>query len=127
MRELMGEHDGPEEAEPAHFNFTTRRLALFSDLLILSGAFVLSYLLQYDFRSDADALSRMALQLPFVVSIQFGALLLTGGHRFLWRYVGMSEMTAFLKAALVSTLLTLALWAVLPGAWQGGGFRSRSC
>ena len=62
----------------------------------------------------------MALQLPFVVAIQFGALVLTGGHRFLWRYVGLSEVRDFLKAALLAALLTLTLWAVLPEEWQGG-------
>lgn len=122
MREITGStagHDGGPDA-PAPSNFMTRRLAFFCDLLILVAAFVLSYLLRLDFRPDAEALSRMALQLPFVVSIQLGALVLTGGHRFLWRYVGMSEMKAFLKAALYSALLTLTLWAVLPESWQGG-------
>lgn len=87
---------------------------------MLVGAFVLSYLLRLDFRPGAAEFERMALQLPFVVAIQLGALVLTGGHRFLWRYVGLSEMKAFLKAALYSALLTLTLWAVLPEAWQGG-------
>ncbi|MCA1612548.1 MAG: polysaccharide biosynthesis protein [Acidobacteria bacterium] len=124
MREITGDPAGQDlglrEAEPARFYSATRRLSFLTDLLILAAAFVLSYLLRFDFRPDADALSRMALQLPFVVVIQFGALVLTGGHKFLWRYVGLSEVRDFLKAALLAALLTLTLWAVLPEQWQGG-------
>lgn len=121
MRETTGGAAAQGElAGPARFNFAARRLPLLLDLLILSAAFAVSYLLRFDFRlSDAD-LSRVALQLPAAVLIQFGALVLTGGRSFLWRYVGMLELKAFLKAALFSALLMLALWAAAPEHWQGG-------
>jgi FlaA1/EpsC-like NDP-sugar epimerase len=125
MREITGNPaavQGREQkaAEPARFNFTVRRLVFFSDLLILTAAFSLSYLLRFDFRITTADLSRMALQLPFAILIQLGALVLIGGHRFLWRYVGMLEMKAFSKAALFSALLMLLLWGLLPEQWQGG-------
>ena len=121
MRETTGGAAAQGElAGAARFNFAARRLPLLLDLLILSAAFAVSYLLRFDFRlSDAD-LSRVVLQLPAAVLIQFGALVLTGGRSFLWRYVGMLELKAFLKAALFSALLMLALWAAAPEHWQGG-------
>jgi FlaA1/EpsC-like NDP-sugar epimerase len=119
MREITGNPaavDGREQkaAEPARFNFTVRRLVFFSDLLILTAAFSLSYLLRFDFRITAADLSRMALQLPFAILIQFGALVLIGSHRFLWRYVGMLEMKAFSKAALFSAMLMLDICKSIP-------------
>lgn len=121
MRETTGGAAAQGElAGPARFNFAARRLSLLLDLLILSAAFAVSYLLRFDFRLSDSDLSRVARQLPVAVSIQFGALVLTGGRSFLWRYVGMPELKAFLKAALFSALLMLALWAATPERWQGG-------
>jgi hypothetical protein len=38
-------------------------------------------------------------QLPYVVLVQFAALALAGVYSFIWRYVGMAEVKAFLYAA----------------------------
>lgn len=112
--------EGHQDVEPVRLNSVVRRLAFLSDLLILTAAFSLAYLLRFDFRLSAEDLSRLRLQLPIVVLLQFSALVLAEGHKFLWRYVGMLELKTFVKAFLFSTLLLLVLWATLPEQWQDG-------
>jgi len=91
------------------------------DLVVLTAAFVVSYLLRFDFSIPADYLRNAPTQLPVVVLIQFASVLLVGIYSFVWRYVGLTEVKAFVRAAAYSALLLLALRLGLPGnldAWR---------
>jgi FlaA1/EpsC-like NDP-sugar epimerase len=87
----------------------TRRVQFLLDLGALVTAFYLAYLLRFEFQIPDSWHTRVILQLPLVVMIQFSALLLTGIYTFVWRYVGLRELTAFVKASLFSMLPLLAL------------------
>jgi FlaA1/EpsC-like NDP-sugar epimerase len=87
----------------------TKRMQCCLDIAALSGAFALAYLLRFDFAIPAADLRNSLLQLPFVVALQIGMLLLTGVYAFIWRYVGISEIRAFVNAAFWSTLPMLAM------------------
>ena len=54
------------------------------------------------------------VQLPLVVLLQFGAMHVFGIYSFIWRYIGMAEVAAFLKAAWWSFLPLLVLRLALP-------------
>jgi len=95
-----------------------RQLQFALDLTILVGAFVLAYLLRFDFAIPRQEIFRGLIQLPFVVLIQFAMLFITGVYTFIWRYVGMEEMKAFLGAALWSALPLIALRVWLPEEFQ---------
>jgi FlaA1/EpsC-like NDP-sugar epimerase len=84
------------------------------DVLALALAFVTAYLLRFDFELRRDAAVAAATQLPYVVLIQMSALWGFGVYRFIWRYVGLAEMAAFLKAAVASALPLVALRVLLP-------------
>src|ERR1043166_8158917 len=77
----------------------TKRLQLIMDLAVLTVSFTLAYLFRFDFVIPTRYVHSALMQLPYVLFIQFGSLLLTGVYTFIWRYVGMSEVKAFLKAA----------------------------
>ena len=66
-------------------------------------------------RRSAHALQ----QLPYVVLVQFGALLLAGVYSFIWRYVGMGEVKAFLYAGIWSGLVLAMLRFGLPASFGG--------
>jgi len=87
----------------------SRRVQYVLDLGVLVAAFVLAYLLRFEFEIPDPWWDRAVIQLPLVVMIQFSTLLLTGIYSFVWRYVGLRELTAFVKAAVVSLLPVLAL------------------
>jgi FlaA1/EpsC-like NDP-sugar epimerase len=82
----------------------TRRVQVCLDMTALTGAFVFAYLLRFDFAIPAGEFRQILFQLPYVVTLQFGLLLLTGVYAFIWRYVGISEIKAFVAAACWSAL-----------------------
>lgn len=92
----------------------TRRVQFLLDLGVLVAAFFLAYLLRFEFEIPDPWWGRAVIQLPMVVMIQFSTLLLTGIYSFVWRYVGLRELTAFVKAGVVSLLPVLALRLTLP-------------
>ncbi|MGB6846587.1 MAG: nucleoside-diphosphate sugar epimerase/dehydratase, partial [Thermoanaerobaculia bacterium] len=54
------------------------------------------------------------IQLPLVVLLQFGVVLLLGIYSFVWRYIGMAEVMAFVRAAVYSAVPLLILRLGLP-------------
>jgi FlaA1/EpsC-like NDP-sugar epimerase len=80
----------------------------------LSVAFVLAYLLRFDFQIPASQSSHLLHRLPYAVLIQMSVLLLAGVYSFMWRYVGIPELKTFMAAAFTSALPLLALRLFLP-------------
>lgn len=91
-----------------------RQVQLLLDIVILVGSFVVAYLLRFDFAIPEPELARMLVQLPLALLLQFAALALCGVYSFVWRYVGLREVPAFLKAAAGSAGVLLALRFGLP-------------
>ncbi len=87
----------------------TRRIQILLDLIVLICAFVFSYLARSEFTLPPLSIRIAIVQLLFVVLIQFAALRLVGAHKFLWQYVGMTELKSFFYAALLSALPLLPL------------------
>jgi FlaA1/EpsC-like NDP-sugar epimerase len=91
------------------------------DLGVLTAAFVLSYLLRFEFDIPSGEFHNMTVQLPLVLLLQFGAMQVFGIYTFMWRYIGMAEIGAFVKAAWWSFLPLLLLRLGLPdgfGQWR---------
>src|SRR5215471_19615135 len=100
----------------------TRRVQFALDFSVLVGAFLLAYLLRFEFDVPREWLHPMLVQLPCVVLLQFAALNLSGVHSFVWRYVGITELRAFCIAAgsvfLILVLLRLGLPVSSLGSWR---------
>lgn len=99
----------------------TRRAQFIMDLVTLAAAFTLAYLLRFDFTIPRQYVFQGLWQLTYVVLIQFAALIVTGVYTFIWRYVGMGEVRAFVKAAYWSFLPILAIRLGIPetySAWR---------
>ena len=82
----------------------SRQVQFGLDLLCLVFAFLMAYLLRFDFVIPTEFKHQFLVQLPYVVLIQFLTLFLTGIYSFVWRYIGLAELGAFLKAAIYSAL-----------------------
>jgi FlaA1/EpsC-like NDP-sugar epimerase len=89
------------------------------DLVVLVAAFALAYLLRFDFSIPEQWVLYGLTQLPYVVLIQFVALILTGIYSFVWRYIGMAEVKAFIWAGVLSALPVIVLRLSLPERFQG--------
>ena len=99
-------------------HFLSRRYQLVLDGLILAGAFLLTYLIRFEFDIPLKQLNSFLAQWPLVVLLQFIVLYFSGAYSFIWRYVGLTEMKVFLKAGFWSGGIMLALRLLLPAALQ---------
>jgi FlaA1/EpsC-like NDP-sugar epimerase len=99
----------------------TRGLQFTLDVTTLVLAFGLAYMLRFEFALPETELRNALQQLPYVVLIQLGALALAGVYSFIWRYVGLGEVKAFVYAAIWSGLVLTVLRLSLPdrfGNWR---------
>lgn len=103
-------------SRPFWMKHLTKRTQYILDMLALTAAFALAYALRFDFTIPALEFERGLIQLPAVLLVQFIALYLSGAHDFVWRYVGLLEMRAFVKAAIGATLFLLVVRYAIPSS-----------
>lgn len=96
---------------------STRAAQWLVDVLVCAMAFQLAYLLRFDFAIPSAVGAQFWIQLPLVVLLQVAALRVFGIQLFVWRYVGMAELRAFLAAALSVAGIVLAARLLLPDSW----------
>jgi FlaA1/EpsC-like NDP-sugar epimerase len=60
------------------------------------------------------------VQLSVAVAFQFTALYVTGVRKFIWRYIGLNELGAFAKSALLAAVLLLLLRLSVPPSFSLG-------
>jgi len=109
-------------AQTASFSWRKRVLTRPSqvslDVFVFVSAFMLSYLLRFDFHVPERETQTMLHQLPFVLSLQLAVLWLCGIYAFIWRYIGLAEMKAFVMASLWAALPMVILRTWLPESLQ---------
>jgi len=86
----------------------TRRVQLLIDVCVLAGAFTAANLLRFEFMLGPAERQRLIWQLPVVVVLQLLSQRVWGIYKFIWRYIGLSELRAFMGAALTSLAMMLA-------------------
>ena len=91
------------------FWFLRRPVQLLADVAVLCGAFMLAYLLRFEFEIPEYYFNNALNQLPFVVFVQFASLFLFGAYSIIWRYVSLDDIKSFLKAALVSGVILVLI------------------
>ncbi len=97
-------------------NITFRVIQSSVEIVCLIGAFILAYLLRFDFSIPDAEQFNLIVQLPFVVILQVAALRVFGAHRFIWRYTSTRDAATIAKT-LAGVLLILfaarSLYSVL--------------
>ena len=89
--------------------FLRRPTQFLADVIVLCAAFFLAYLPTVNIQLGDFYFDAALNQLPFVVLVQFSSLFLVGAYSIIWRYVSLEDIKAFLKAALVSSIILLAV------------------
>ncbi len=84
------------------------------DGLVLTATFALVFWARFEFTTDFSALRSGPALIPAVVAVQLVALAGCGVHAFIWRYVGLAEVRAFVQAALLSGVVLIAMRLFLP-------------
>ena len=72
-------------------NLAARSSRALLDLLILSAAYWLAYLLRFDWDVPYQMWKRLVFTWPYIVGVQYFLLVLFGIPRFAWRQVGLRE------------------------------------
>ncbi len=89
-----------------------------ADLLVLSAALALAFLLRFDFDIPHQMVKRLAFLWPYVVVLEWTVLTAAGVPRFAWRYVGLREASRILWSTGIAAVVLLAL-RVLTGLLMG--------
>jgi FlaA1/EpsC-like NDP-sugar epimerase len=89
--------------------FLRRPVQFLADIAVLSAAFFLAFLPAINIQLSDYNYTMALTQVPFVVFVQFSALFLVGSYSMIWRYVSIPDLKVFLKAALISGSILLAL------------------
>ncbi|MDQ3129851.1 MAG: polysaccharide biosynthesis protein [Acidobacteriota bacterium] len=89
--------------------FLRRPVQFLADVVVLCAAFFLAYLPTLNVQLGDFYFDAAINQLPFVVLVQFSSLFLVGAYSIIWRYVSLEDIKAFLKAALISSVILLAV------------------
>ena len=97
------------------FWFLRRPFQFLADVAVLCGAFFLAYLLRFEFEIEENYFyfDNALIQLPFVVLVQFASLFLVGAYSIIWRYVSLEDIKAFLKGALMSSIVLILVRELL--------------
>ncbi len=91
------------------FWFLRRPVQFISDVVVLCAAFFIAYLPGLNVQLGDFYFDAAITQLPFVVFIQFSSLFLVGAYSIIWRYVSIEDIKAFLKAAVISSVILLSV------------------
>jgi FlaA1/EpsC-like NDP-sugar epimerase/CheY-like chemotaxis protein len=98
--------------------FVGRKLAIVLDAFTLASAFLAAYLLRFEFAPSPTEWDYFLIQLPLVVLLQFAVMISFGIYTFIWRYIGLQEVKAFIKGGLFSMAFLMVLRYGLPGTLQ---------
>ncbi len=79
------------------------------DLLALAAAYAGAYLLRFEFAPSLQHTKLLFFTGPYVIILQYLALLAFGVPRFAWRYVGLRESWRILSALLTATAVLAVL------------------
>ncbi len=92
----------------------TRQVQVLIDVGVFAGAFAVAYLFRFEFMLGSAERRSLVWQLPVVVLLQLLSQRVWGIYKFIWRYIGLSELRAFLCAAVSCLAVMLALRFGLP-------------
>ena len=98
-----------ENAVIENFWFLRRPAQFLLDVIILTVAFLLAYLPAINVQLGEYYRDTTLSQLPFVIFIEFSALFLSGAYSIIWRYISIEDLKVFLRAAVISGIILIAL------------------
>jgi FlaA1/EpsC-like NDP-sugar epimerase/lipopolysaccharide/colanic/teichoic acid biosynthesis glycosyltransferase len=117
-RASVWRHTAEATTRPSPADLLVKRTQLALDISILVFAFWFSYLVRFEFNLPPADRNAGLHQLPLVVLLQFVALTVTGVRMFVWRYVGLSELRSFLKAAVGPAVVMVLMRLLLTESQQ---------
>ncbi|MDA8125518.1 MAG: nucleoside-diphosphate sugar epimerase/dehydratase [Deltaproteobacteria bacterium] len=82
---------------------------ILSDMALFGLAYIIAYLLRFDFSIDQDQIQKIRLTLLWIVPVKAGIFLVFGLYRGMWRYTSVRDFWHLLQACVFSMLLNMAV------------------
>ncbi len=90
-----------------------RILEVLVDMALMTLAYAASFAVRFDGDIPKDHFAVLARSLPLIIPLKLIVFSSFGLYRGVWRYVGMQDLIAILKAVTVSSLLAIAAMTML--------------
>ena len=84
-------------------------LMILSDMALFASAYVIAYLLRFDFAIDRYLVQQIKMTIIWLVPLKILIFLSLGLYRGMWRYTSVKDFWHLLEACLLSMLLNMAL------------------
>jgi FlaA1/EpsC-like NDP-sugar epimerase len=94
--------------------FSLKTVQIILDISILCAAFAFTYLLRFDFSLTSSQARSALFQMLFVVPLQIGVMRLYNVHKFIWRYISVTEVRRIVTALLAAVIPLILLRLFLP-------------
>jgi lipopolysaccharide/colanic/teichoic acid biosynthesis glycosyltransferase len=98
------------------FNFG--RIKVIADFVILVLAFIVSYLLRFEFVIPKEIYRDVFIQTVMVVMLEYFILYISNIRKFIWRYISLAELSTFVRAAIFSAVPLIILRLTLSYSWH---------
>ncbi|MBJ6749705.1 polysaccharide biosynthesis protein [Geomonas anaerohicana] len=96
--------------------FRTRRiLVFFLDVVLIAGAFVLSFLLRFDFQIPSEQFNNLLHGLLVILSAKPIMFIASGMYRSIWRYASLQDGYEIFKVVTLSSLLSALALVFMKG------------
>lgn len=118
-------HDDKAFAKPlredrfSRFGLRTIRVGL--DVAILTVAYLLAFLMRFDWELSYASFRHFVITAPYVVMFQYAALYVARVPRFSWRFVGLHEVRCITLGLGAATLAFLLVRLVAPQFFEPAG------
>jgi lipopolysaccharide/colanic/teichoic acid biosynthesis glycosyltransferase len=98
--------------------FSFGRLKVAVDITILILAFIISYLLRFEFVIPREIYGYVFIQTVMVVTLEYSILYISNIRKFIWRYISLAELSTFIRAAIFSAVPLIILRLTLSHSWH---------
>ncbi len=82
---------------------------MFGDMVLISAALVLSFLVRFDFQIPADYAAVLSNALPLFVIVKIAAFALFGVYRMTWRHAGIHDLFNLMSAMATAQLILVVV------------------
>jgi len=92
----------------------TRLVGLVADSMVLGFAYLLAFMLRFDFQEPRWGWRAVALSFVTVCIVHLACLLVTGCYRFAWRRISLSHLPRYVAAAALAAAILTGMRFLMP-------------
>ena len=92
---------------------SNKRFITFIDFQLMFIAYLVSFILRFDFKISSEYLRIFFITFPLVLAIKIAVYIIWDIHRIIWRYTGIRDLVLIIKASTINNLIYALLLFLL--------------